>query len=131
MAGFQQAANALTGSIGTVGGRIGVYNELVGKNQELIKKQGELLKDYVKSQNENFDLKAKAGDENTLKKLSDLYDIQTQIGKKLLTADQEKAAMRYRANQNSHASKRAMLDLLYQQTTEETPFFKKEDKGGK
>lgn len=38
MAGFQQAANAITGSIGTVGGRIGVYNELVGKNQELIKK---------------------------------------------------------------------------------------------
>ena len=38
MAGFQQAANALTGSIGTVGGRIGVYNELVGKNKEMIKK---------------------------------------------------------------------------------------------
>ena len=34
MAGFQQAANALTGSVGTVGARIGVYNELVGKNKE-------------------------------------------------------------------------------------------------
>lgn len=37
MAGFQQAANALTGSIGTVGGRVGVYNELVGKNKKMIK----------------------------------------------------------------------------------------------
>ena len=27
MAGFQQAANALTGAIGTVGGRVGVYRE--------------------------------------------------------------------------------------------------------
>lgn len=131
MAGIQQAVNSLTGSIGTVGGRIGVYNELVGKNKELIKKQGELLKDYVKSQNENFDLKAKTGDENTLKKLSDLYDVQIQTGKKLLTAEQEKAAMRYRENQNSHLSKKAMLDLLYQQPTEETPFLKKEDKGGR
>lgn len=38
MAGFQQAANALTGSIGTVGGRVGIYNELVGKNKEMVKK---------------------------------------------------------------------------------------------
>lgn len=40
MAGFQQAANALTGAIGTVGERVGVYNELVGKNKELIKELG-------------------------------------------------------------------------------------------
>ena len=131
MAGIQQAVNSLTGAYGTIAGRVGIYNELVGKNQELIKKQSELFKDYVKSQNENFDLKAKTGDENTLKKLSDLYDIQTQTGKKLMTAEQEKAAMRYRANQNSHASKRAMLDILYQQTTEETPFLKKDNEGGK
>ena len=37
MAGIQQAVNALTGTMGTVGGRIGVYNELVGKNQKMIK----------------------------------------------------------------------------------------------
>ena len=131
MAGFQQAANAIVGAPGQIMRSTGIYNELVGKNQELINKQSELLKDYVKSQNENFDLKAKTGDENTLKKLSDLYDVQTQTGKKLMTAEQEKAVMRYRANQNSHASKRAMLDILYQQTTEETPFLKKEDKGGR
>lgn len=45
MAGFQQAANALTGSIGTVGGRVGVYNELVGMNKELIKDLEEKNKD--------------------------------------------------------------------------------------
>ena len=51
MAGFQQAANALTGSIGTVGARIGVYNELVGKNKEqreqLIKQNKELADAYT------------------------------------------------------------------------------------
>ena len=50
MAGFQQAANALTGSYGTVGGRIGVYNELVGKNKEqreqLEKQNKELAAQY-------------------------------------------------------------------------------------
>ena len=48
MAGIQQAANALTGAIGTVGARIGVYNELVGKNKEqreqLAKQNEELTK---------------------------------------------------------------------------------------
>ena len=38
MAGIQQAVNALTGSIGTVGGRIGFYNEKKKKNKEMIKK---------------------------------------------------------------------------------------------
>ena len=46
MAGFQQAANAITGSVGTVGARIGVYNELVGKNKEMVKK--------LKEQNEEL-----------------------------------------------------------------------------
>ena len=49
MAGFQQAANALTGAIGTVGGRVGVYNELVGKNKEMIK-------DLEKKNKEIYDL---------------------------------------------------------------------------
>lgn len=37
MAGFQQAANAITGAYGTVAGRVGIYNELVGKNKKMIK----------------------------------------------------------------------------------------------
>lgn len=40
MAGFQQAANAITGAYGTIAGRVGIYNELVGKNKELIKELG-------------------------------------------------------------------------------------------
>ena len=59
MAGFQQAANALTGSVGTVGARIGVYNELVGKNKEQreqLAKQNEELKDaYTALQEERSD----------------------------------------------------------------------------
>lgn len=50
MAGIQQAVNAITGAIGTVGGRIGVYNELVGKNKEqreqLEKQNKELATQY-------------------------------------------------------------------------------------
>lgn len=34
MAGFQQAANAITGAYGTIAGRVGIYSELVGKNKE-------------------------------------------------------------------------------------------------
>lgn len=56
MAGFQQAANALTGAYGTVAGKIGIYNELVGKNKEqreqLIKQNEELNK-----KNEELDKK--------------------------------------------------------------------------
>lgn len=47
MAGFQQAANALTGAIGTVGGKVGVYNELVGKNQKMIKELEEKNKEIA------------------------------------------------------------------------------------
>lgn len=65
MAGFQQAANALTGAYGTIGGRIGVYNELVGKNKEqreqLIKQNEELNK-----KNEELDKKNE--------QLQDFYD---------------------------------------------------------
>ena len=59
MAGFQQAANALTGSVGTVGGRIGVYNELVGKNKEqreqLEKKNKEISDAYTALQETRSD----------------------------------------------------------------------------
>lgn len=45
MAGFQQAANTLTGAYGTIGGRVGIYNELVGKNQKMIKELEEKNKE--------------------------------------------------------------------------------------
>lgn len=51
MAGFQQAANALTGAYGAVAQKVGIYNELVGKNKELIEK--------TQAQNEELDKKNK------------------------------------------------------------------------
>ena len=65
MAGFQQAANALTGSVGTVGGRVGVYNELVGKNKE--------QREQLAKQNEELDKKNRElGEKN--EKLQAFYD---------------------------------------------------------
>ena len=65
MAGFQQAANALTGAIGTVGSRIGIYNELVGKNKE--------QREQLAKQNEELEKKNKElGEKN--EKLQDIYD---------------------------------------------------------
>ena len=65
MAGFQQAANAITGAYGTVAGKIGIYNELVGKNKELIKELG--------SKNEELEKKNEELD-NKNAKLQDFYD---------------------------------------------------------
>ena len=60
MAGFQQAANAITGAYGTVAGRTGIYNELVGKNQEqreqLAKQNEELEKKNKELTNKNKEI---------------------------------------------------------------------------
>lgn len=65
MAGFQQAANAITGAYDTVAGKVGIYNELVGKNKELIKE--------LSGKNEELDKKNKElGEKN--EKLQDFYD---------------------------------------------------------
>ena len=55
MAGFQQAANAITGSFGTVAGKVGVYNELVGKNHKMIKELDEKNKELEKKNKEIAD----------------------------------------------------------------------------
>lgn len=47
MAGFQQAANAITGAYGTIAGRVGIYNELVGENQKMIKELEEKSKEIA------------------------------------------------------------------------------------
>ena len=72
MAGFQQAANAITSSFGTVAGKVGIYNELVGKNQKLI---GE-LKTANKSLEESNEKITGLNDELNKKneKLQDFYD---------------------------------------------------------
>ena len=131
MAGIQQAVNALTGAIGTVGGRIGIYNELVGKNQELIKKT-QAQNEELEKKNEELEKKNKE-----LKKKNDTINNQKEsmaVGDELLTHYMKGSMNLYMRNmehERAQESKRAMLDLLYQQPTEETPFLKKEDKGGK
>ena len=117
MAGFQQAANALTGSIGTVGSRIGVYNELVGKNQKSIKE--------LEQKNEEItDLY------ETLKAQSDLYEnelgairqkeYETQMKRQQrIEAEKEhekiieRRLYRKWENNTSHMSKNMMLNTLY------------------
>ena len=131
MAGFQQAANALTGSIGTIGGRVGVYNELVGKNKEqreqLAKQNEELNKKNEELKKKNEELEYKDKTINTQKE-------SLAIGDELLErymSDRRNMYIRNMEHERARQSKRAMLDFLYEQSTEETPFFKKEDKGGK
>ena len=124
MAGFQQAANALTGAYGTVAGRVGIYNELVGKNKELIKK--------TQAQNEEREKKNQ--------KLQDFYDTvrkrqewEFQMDKEAEAeeeAKKEAAKERRKFNkelnikkgakeereldvQLSHASKNMMINALY------------------
>lgn len=69
MAGFQQAANALTGAVGAVANRVGLYGELVGKNREYraqLEEQNAALKKL------NEDLEAKQGELETANtKISD------------------------------------------------------------
>ena len=106
MAGFQQAANALTGSVGTVGARIGVYNELVGKNKELIKK--------TQAQNEELEKK-----NEELTKKNNLIELQYNNLKAAQEASLEQSQMtgnlakRLYANVRARASRDIMLDVVY------------------
>lgn len=109
MAGFQQAANALTGAIGTVGGRIGVYNELVGKNQELIKK--------TQDQNEQLEKKnEELGKKNeelryTNMQLNETINASSSIAKDYVRMS--KMAGRVEAHERAVASRNKMLDIVY------------------
>ncbi len=152
MAGFQQAANALTGAYGTIAGRVGIYNEMVGKNQKLIKEL-EGKNEELEGKNEEL---AQKNEELAQKneEIRDQYEtmdaqaglisaMETEIGERELYEMERNEAfekakkavinLRNRAISiiKSRESKKAMLDALYQKPTEETPFFKKESKGGK
>lgn len=59
MAGFQQAANALTGAVGAVANRVGLYGELVGKNREY---RAQLEEQNAALTKVNEDLMAKQGE---------------------------------------------------------------------
>lgn len=127
MAGFQQAANALTGAIGTVGSRVGIYNELVGKNKE--------QREQLAKQNEELEKKNK--------EISDAYtalqetrsDAQLELDalhqneweKKMARQERREAKIEYQKiidrrasiidreweRNASHMSKNMMLNALY------------------
>ena len=106
MAGFQQAANALTGSVGTVGARIGVYNELVGKNKE--------QREQLAKQNEELTKK-----NEELTKKNELINIQKEslsIGDELLErymSDRRNMYIRNMEHTRARASRDIMLDVVY------------------
>ena len=120
MAGIQQAVNALTGSIGTVGGRIGVYNELVGKNKEMIKdlesKNKEISDAYTALQEERsnaeIELDAlknkeieKSMERQQKKEAKKEYENMIERRSSIIDREWERKA--------SHMSKNMMLNALY------------------
>lgn len=106
MAGIQQAVNALTGAIGTVGSRVGIYNELVGKNQELIKKTQAQNEELTKK-NEELEDKNKLIEQqyNNLKAAQEAQMEQSQQMGNL--------AKRMYSNVRARASRDIMLDVVY------------------
>ena len=72
MAGFQQAANAITSSFGTVAGKVGLYTELVGKNQKLIGELKTANKSLEESNEKITGLNEELGKKN--EELQDFYD---------------------------------------------------------
>ena len=106
MAGFQQAANALTGAYGTIAGRVGIYNELVGKNKELIEKTQAQNEELTKK-NEELEDKNKLIEQqyNNLKAAQEAQMEQSQqIGN---------LAKRMYSNVRARASRDIMLDVVY------------------
>lgn len=126
MAGFQQAANALTGAYGTVGSRVGIYNELVGKNKEQreqlakqneeLEKKNEELQDFYDTVRERqefeLELDRKAEEEyykvmETQKKREENKELKKIIERRETIIDRqwERSA--------SHMSKNMMFNALY------------------
>ena len=113
MAGFQQAANALTGAIGTVGGRVGVYNELVGKNKELIKKTQAQNEELEKK---NKELTKKNEEIMNNKELINIQKESLSIGDELLSSymnDRRNMYIRNMEHKRARASRDLMMDAVY------------------
>ena len=114
MAGFQQAANALTGSVGTVGGRVGVYNELVGKNKEMI---NELSKKNEELEKKNKELEKKNKIINIQDELRTLYREENMSQSQQI----EDLTERMYSNVRARASRDIMLDYIYGENPTESP----------
>lgn len=123
MAGFQQAANAITGAYGTVAGRVGIYNELVGKNQKLIKELGSKNEELEKKNKEIADQyealkqrtesEAKADVEGQKEYEKAMDKKEHEEFKKKLEIRKGAKAERLFDIQLAHASKNMMINALY------------------
>lgn len=120
MAGFQQAANALTGAYGTVAGKVGVYNELVGKNQKMIKDLEEKNKEIADAYNALQETRSDAELEldalknkkiETARKRQQTIDAKKEYEKMI----ERKASIidREWERKASHMSKNMMINALY------------------
>ena len=113
MAGFQQAANALTGAYGTIAGRVGIYSELVGKNQELIKKT-QAQNEELEKKNEELEKKNKE-----LEKKNKTINFQKEsmaVGDELISHYMKGSLNLYMRNmehERARASRDIMLDVVY------------------
>ena len=124
MAGFQQAANALTGSYGTVAGKVGIYNELGGKNKE---QREQLIKQNEELNKKNQKLQAS---DDTVRKRQEMEFQWVKEAEAKEEAKKEAAKERRRINkelnikrgakeereldiQLAHASKNMMINALY------------------
>ena len=123
MAGFQQAANALTGSVGTIGERVGVYNELVGKNKEQreqLAKQNEELEEKNKAlgkKNKELKKKNKEIDKKNKELRSTNEMLNQSINSNSMMAQDyvrmSKMAGRIEAHERAIESRNKMLDIVY------------------
>ena len=116
MAGFQQAANALTGAYGTVAGKVGVYNELVGKNKELIEKTQAQNRELTKKNKEitglNKELEKKNKDlRSTNETLNQSINMNSMMAQDYVRMS--KMAGRIEAHERAIESRNKMLDIVY------------------
>lgn len=123
MAGFQQAANALTGSFGAVAGRVGLYSELVGKNQKLIgelktaNKSLEESNEKITGLNDELDKKneelVNKNEELRYKnmQLNETINVSSSIAQDYVRMS--KMEGRIEAHERAVASRNKMLDIVY------------------
>ena len=113
MAGFQQAANALTGAYGAVAGRVGIYNELVGKNKELIEELGSKNEELEKK---NKELTKKNKELEKKDKTINYQKESMAVGDELLahyTKGSLNLYMRNMEHERARASRDLMMDAVY------------------
>ena len=121
MAGFQQAANAITGAYGTIAGRVGIYSELVGKNKE---QREQLAKKNEELEKKNEELEKKNKELEQSDKIINLQDEVMKLSKDV-SLEQDKQignlTERMYSNLRARASRDIMLDNIYGENPTESP----------